>query len=333
MQYNRKFIKTKDFLLSVIRDAPNGIIAFDLEGNITIVNNRAITLLNLENMARTLLEMKIFELLSELDEVKARIQKNLTQEKKNFNIEEVYHYNRYLSFKGRKISGGMVISIVDNTSIKESKYIALNSLMEGQELERKRLAREIHDGIGPILSTVKMNLANIEGDVDNINPELKEKFQKSYEMIDDAAGDLRSISHNLMPKVLSDFGLNEALETLCEKIDATRSVDVDFINSGLFYRLNEVTELGLYRISQELLNNTLKYAKAKKVILQLIKRDETIRLMYEDDGIGFFPEKVNRGIGLMNIENRATALAGQAIIDSMPGKGMTATIEIPLNLK
>ena len=333
MQYNKKFIKTKDFFLSVIRDAPNGIIAVDLQGNITIVNNRAITLLNLENIAGNLLEMKIFELLSDLNEVKAHLEKCLSQNSKNFYVEEVNYNNRHLSIKGRKISGGMVISIVDNTTIKESKYIALNSLMEGQELERKRLAREIHDGIGPILSTVKMNLANIEGDVENLMPDLKEKFQKSYKLIDEAAGDLRSISHNLMPKVLSDFGLSEALETLCEKIDAARSVNIDFINVGLDHRLNEVTELGLYRISQELLNNTLKYAQATKVTLQLIKRDETIRLMYEDDGIGFYPDSVASGIGLMNIENRARALAGQSVVDSRPGKGMTATIEIPINKK
>jgi len=331
MHYNKKFIKTKDFLLSVIRDAPNGIIAFDLEGNITIANNNAIILLGLESIAGNLLEMKIFDILTDLEEVKIRIQKCLAKDRKNFNIEEVFFQNKYLGFKGRKISGGMVVSVADNTSIKESKYIALNSLMEGQELERKRLARDIHDGIGPILSTVKMNLANIEDDIVNPAPILKEKFRRSYQMIDEAAGDLRSISHNLMPKVLSDFGLSEALETLCEKIDATRSINVEFINTGLYDRLDEVTELGLYRICQELINNTLKYAHAKKVTLQLIKRNEAIRLMYEDDGIGFDPEKVTNGIGLMNIENRARALAGQSVIDSRPDKGMTATIEIPIN--
>lgn len=331
MRYNKKFIRTKDFLLSVIRDAPNGIIAIDLEGNITIVNNNAITFLKLESEVDRLLEMKIFEVLSDLEEVKLRIQKCLSKDRKNFNIEEIFYHNKYLGIKGRKISGGMVISIADNTSIKESKYIALNSLMEGQELERKRLARDIHDGIGPILSTVKMNIANIEGDIELLNPDLKEKFRKSYDMIDEAAGDLRSISHNLMPKVLSDFGLSEALETLCEKIDATKSVNVAFINTGLDNRLDEVTELGLYRISQELINNTLKYAQAKNITLQLIRRYEAIHMMYEDDGIGFNPEVTYRGIGLMNIENRAKALAGQTVIDSRPGKGMTASVEIPIN--
>jgi signal transduction histidine kinase len=225
----------------------------------------------------------------------------------------------------------MIVTIDDITSIKEAEYNALNSLLEGQEYERKRLAREIHDGIGPILSTLKMNLANIEGDVENLIPELREKFKKSYEMIDEASNDLRSISHNLMPKVLSDFGLVEALETFCEKINVTINLEIDFINTGLSERLDVVTELGLYRITQELVNNTLKHAKANKITIQLIKRENTIQLMYEDNGIGFDSIMASDGMGLFNIENRTKALAGRVTVDSQKNNGMTAIIEIPLS--
>ncbi|MEO9804744.1 MAG: PAS domain-containing sensor histidine kinase [Reichenbachiella sp.] len=331
MIINKGFTETNDFLLSVIGGAPYGIIAIDLEGHITIANGQALTQLQLSMRIEELVEMDVLDVVGSIQELKKQIEKCLTRGRKDFDLEEVTHMGRYLSFRGRKILNGMIITIADITSIKESKYTALNSLMEGQELERKRLAREIHDGIGPTLSAVKMNLSNIEGDIENLNHSLGEKFRKSYQMIDEAADDLRSISHNLMPKVLSDFGLIEALETLCEKIDEIKSVSVDYINTGFKERLDEVTELGLYRVSQELINNTLKYAQAKRITLQLIKREANIQLMYEDDGKGFYPDTVRNGIGLMNIENRVKAMAGQLIIDSQPGKGMTATIDIPIN--
>lgn len=330
---NRGFTETNDFLLSVIGGAPYGIIAIDLEGNITIANSQALSHLDLKMKVSDLVELEILDIVVELEELKIKIENCLTRGRKDFDIEEIHHHGKYLAFKGRKILDGMILSISDITSIKESKYAALNSLLEGQELERKRLAREIHDGIGPILSTVKMNLSSIESDVQNTNHHLEEKFRKSYQMIDEAADDLRSISHNLMPKVLSDFGLVDALETLCEKIDETKSVNVHYIHTGLTDRLDEVTELGLYRICQELINNSLKYAQAKKITLQLTKRESGIQLMYEDDGKGFYTDAVRHGIGLLNIDNRAKALTGLFTLDSQPGKGMTATIEIPLNQK
>ena len=147
-------------------------------------------------------------------------------------------------------------------------------------------------------------------------------------MIDQAADDLRTISHNLMPKVLSDFGLVEAIDSLCDKIDEA-GLRVEFISTGIEKRLNKVSELSLYRITQELINNTLKYGQATKITVQLIKRDQSIRLMYEDDGKGFDLNSISKGLGLMNIENRAKALAGQVTFDSQPIQGMTAIIDIP----
>ena len=331
MTYDKEHIDNHEFLLSVIEEAPYGLIAIDLDGVITIANDQSLQLLNLENSAAELAGMNIVEVIAEIEAVKTKVSNCLNKKRKKFDLEEVFYNESYLTFRGRKIHNGMIITIADISTIKEAKHAALSSLLEGQEQERKRLAREIHDGIGPILSTLKMNLSNIEGDVENLSHELGDKFRKSYEMIDEAANDLRSISHNLMPKVLSDFGLIDALETLCEKINDTKGIEVSFINSGLYERLDEVTELALYRIAQELINNTLKYAQANKITLQIIRRELNIQLMYEDDGKGFSPEMVSQGIGLMNIENRAKALAGEVVIDSHPERGMTATIEIPLN--
>ena len=325
------FTANHDFLLSLIAGVPYGIIAIDLQGYITIANTRSIKLLDLPYKVNDLVEQEILPVLNEVDELRTEIESCLKKGRRDFDIEELAHAGKYLNCRGRKILDGMIITMADITQIKESEYLALNALLEGQEQERKRLAREIHDGIGPTLSTLKMNLAHMEGDISGPEANLTEKFKKSYQMIDEVADDLRSISHNLMPKVLSDFGLVAALETLCEKIDATKSIKVVFIHNGIDKRLSEAVELGLYRISQELINNTLKYAEAKKINLQLLKRDGSLQLMYEDDGKGFYPDLISSGIGLTNIENRTKALAGEVILDSQPGRGMTATIEIPLN--
>lgn len=333
MKFDSTTTETHDFLLSVIGSVPNGIIAIDLEGYITIANTQAIRILGLDFSVNELVEQEILNVIEELEELRDTIHSCLARGRRAFDLEEVHFKNKYLACRGRKIVDGMIITISDITSIKESEINALHSMLEGQEQERKRLAQEIHDGVGPVLSTIKINLANIEGEVEHTNHELGDRFRKSYQMIDEVANDIRSISHNLLPKVLIDFGLKDALQTICEKVEDTKHVAVAFIDSGFEGRLDEATELGLYRVAQELLNNTLKYAEASKITLQLIERSGQVILMYEDDGKGFYPDAVSEGIGMMNIHNRIKALGGGVIIDSQPGRGMTATIELTTNTK
>lgn len=319
-----------DFMTTLTKALPFGILVIDFEGNITFANRRALGYFDTDLGLHTIIGTHLPEIIGRFGELHVRVQKYLNTGWKEFNIEGNIDNTIYLMFRGRKIKSGVVISIQDITATKESKYAALSSLLEGQEQERKRLAREIHDGIGPTLSTLKMNLANIQGDIENIDATLDQKFQRSYQMIDEAADELRTISHNLMPKVLSDFGLVEAIDSLCDKIDEA-GLRVEFISIGLEERLNKVSELGLYRITQELINNTLKYGQAKKITVQLIKRDTGIRLMYEDNGKGFDHKSISKGLGIMNIENRAKALAGRVIFDSQPSQGMTCIVDVPLS--
>lgn len=330
MNYNKAFGDSDDFLLSILGNAPYGIIALDWNGQITIANSLSQELLSISTPIDDLIDRKVFEVIKAPTELVSELSACLDSKVKELDIDSIFYEGRYLTFSGRLINDGIILTINDVTSIKEAEFEVLNSMLEGQEIERKRLAREIHDGIGPILSTLKLNLANIEGDLNSISPELVEKFRYSYEIIDEAAQDLRNISHNLMPKVLDDFGLKEALMTLCEKIQTSKKIQVDFLAPSLKTRLDVVTELGLYRISQELINNTLKHAHASNISLQILIDQNSLRLLYEDNGVGFKPELVNSGIGLMNIESRTKALAGELIIESKKDKGMTALVEIPI---
>ena len=330
MSDQQQFHIDNNILFSIIEKVSFGIIAIDLKGNIIVANKQAVDLLSIGMSTTQLIGTEAMDIFGKIEKLNTKLNFYLQEGPFDFDIEACRYQDYFLNFNARKIEQGLIITVSDITPLKKKEQDFMNSLLEGQEQERKRLAREIHDGIGPLLSTVKMNLATIESDMDTFSEGLSDKFKRTYDMIDETAADLRAISHNLMPKVLSDFGLLEALETKCEYLNITKSTKVEFFHSGFTQRLDRLTELALYRICQELMNNTSKYANATKITLQLIKRDTSIQLMYEDNGIGFDVDKSTDGIGLMNIETRTKALGGISMIDSHPGKGMTATVEIPL---
>ncbi|MBN2521496.1 MAG: sensor histidine kinase, partial [Bacteroidales bacterium] len=199
--------------------------------------------------------------------------------------------------------------------------------------ERKRIAREIHDGIGPLLSTIKIYLESASDDLkEGKNNKVFEKIANITQMIDSVAIDIRSISHDLMPRVLEDFGLVAALENLCDKMNKLNKINVTFYTSGINGRFKKL-EFGIYRIAQELMNNAFKHSEAKNLTLQLIQHKNSIVLMTEDNGIGFDLVKItkeNTGIGLKNVEARVKALGGILDIDTAIGRGVTTTIEIPI---
>lgn len=331
MAKNEASLISQELLFSVLENTPFGIIILNSEGKVHWVNDQAISFLDIKYPSDELQKKEISAIIREPKELLSPIYDHIIKMEKAFDVEGAFYNDRYLTFRGRVIPGGMIITIADITNIKLSEFTSLNSMLEGQEMERKRLAREIHDGIGPQLSTLKMKLAGIESDLPNVPDDIKNQFSRSYGLIDEVADDLRSISHNLLPKVLIDFGLREALESLIDKIHGTKNVKISFIASLPEERLHHILELGIYRICQELINNTLKHAKARRITLQLIHVDKLMRLTYEDDGLGFVRTRKNQGLGLMNIESRVKAFGGELNIDSHPGKGTTTTIEIPLH--
>jgi signal transduction histidine kinase len=206
--------------------------------------------------------------------------------------------------------------------------------LEGQENERRRLAKDIHDGIGPLMSTIKMNIESCKKDMGDASEKTLKKMENVEELIQEVANDIRGISHALVPSALNDFGLISTLENLILKANHSETINIKFFNSGMNQRLDPLMELGLYRIIQELLNNALKYSKAKNITIQIIKHPKDITLTVEDDGVGFnkenMPELINSGIGLRNIETRTIAMGGVFSIDTSPGNGVMSTIEVPL---
>ncbi len=204
------------------------------------------------------------------------------------------------------------------------------AIIESEENERQRLARELHDGVGQLLTATKLNLSTLshfDNDIDN------NKFKNSLDILDDSIKEIRNISHNMVPDVLLKFGLQKAIENFINRINQTKKININFeCNAFEESKLDNTAKLMLYRIIQESVNNTIKYADAT-VLNIIISADEMeFSLMIEDNGKGFDIKNAleKDGIGLKNIQIRTDYLKGKLEIDSSPQNGTTIIIEIPL---
>lgn len=206
--------------------------------------------------------------------------------------------------------------------------------VEAQEDERRRIAREIHDGLGQMLSAIKFHVEVLE-DTRGLGEVDRKKLLDVKELLDNVMTEAREISHNLMPSVLEDFGLNPALRLLCESFGNRLGIPIAFHSHGVDGRMEHGLEINLYRIAQEALNNISKHADAKSVDIQLILDKNGVRLTVEDDGKGFerrgLPKAPGRkgGMGLISMRQRAASFGGTLTIESNPGNGTTILIEIP----
>lgn len=203
------------------------------------------------------------------------------------------------------------------------------AIIETEEKERVRIARELHDGIGQQIVAAKLNMNAL---VDMIREETAQKqLVKSMEMIDETAKELRSISHNMIPSALIRNGLRVAVQEFTQKVDAGGRLKVHCDIIGFDNRLDSNTETVLYRVMQEIVANCIKHAGASNLHIQLMEYPTYIVMMIQDDGIGFVPNEIGdqSGLGLKNIISRIEFLNGCVNIDSAPGVGTTVTIEIP----
>ncbi|MEQ8908316.1 MAG: tetratricopeptide repeat protein [Vicingaceae bacterium] len=215
----------------------------------------------------------------------------------------------------------------------EQEIKTYNAMLEGQEEERMRIATDLHDRLGSMLSTIKLMFSSLEEKVDKAQTENESQYAKANDLLDQACTEVRSISHNLGTGMVANFGLSRAMEELCESIDQTGKVKCRFLAHNLADGYKLETEINLYRITQEALNNAIKHAKAKSISVQLNDLGEELSLQIEDDGAGFEIKKVKatEGMGLGNLEKRAKKIGGTLHLDSNPGRGTTIIVEVPLN--
>jgi len=209
---------------------------------------------------------------------------------------------------------------------KERKLEAAESVMKGQEEERSRLAKDLHDGVGGLLSGVKLSMSNMKGNV-FLSEENAHSFNNVISQLDQSIAELRRVSHNMMPEALVKYGLKEALENYCENLNLAENLNVQLQTYSMEQRMDQSTEIVIYRIIQELLNNVIKHADARNVLIQLSREKERFYLTVEDDGQGFDINEHITGAGLANIKARAEYLNGSVDIISAKGEGTSINIE------
>lgn len=211
---------------------------------------------------------------------------------------------------------------------KDKQLIAVDSMLKGQEEERSRLAKDLHDGLGGLLSGVKFSLSNMKDNL-IITPDNMVVFERSLDMLDTSIKELRRVAHNMMPEILTRFGLDEAIKEYCNTVNATKLLAVKYQSLGMVTRLDNSTEIIVFRIVQELLNNILKHAGASETFIQLIRENNRLNIVVEDNGKGFDIALLEegKGVGWANIRSRVEYLKGQLDIHSEPGKGTLVNIE------
>ncbi|HEY9362379.1 MAG TPA: ATP-binding protein [Chitinophagaceae bacterium] len=212
----------------------------------------------------------------------------------------------------------------------EKQLTATSAVLKGEEQERTRLAKDLHDGLGGMLSGIKYSLNTMKGNL-IMTPDNVQAFERSMDMLDSSIKEMRRVAHNMMPEALVKFGLDTALEDFCNDINQSGAVQVDYQSIGMANVIvDQTTAITIYRIVQELLNNTLKHAAAKTAIVQLTKSDGHLSVTVEDDGKGFDTSILDqsKGIGWINIQNRVEFLQGKLDVQSEIEKGTSVHIEI-----
>lgn len=223
--------------------------------------------------------------------------------------------------------------IVLQKTVIEHQDQATKAIIKAEDDERKRMSATLHDGLGQLLSTAKMNLQTLEPLVEE-----KEPFVKSYNntigLIDESIKEMRSVSHQIMPDSVIRTGLGNALRELIERIESP-SLEINLNVEGLTEQYDQSLQIALYRIFQESINNVIKHAKANKLYISLIQNSAEIDVTIEDDGIGFNVDEVSHkaGIGLQNIKTRIAFLKGSIDISSEKGKGTLIAFHIPVQSK
>ena len=206
----------------------------------------------------------------------------------------------------------------------------LNAIINAEENEKRRFAKDLHDGLGPLLSTVKMSLSSLTARISD--PSDKIILNNTNHLVNEAIGTIKDVSNNLSPHILSNFGLASAIGAFTTKINQTRTVEIDFKSNMENLRLENDKEVVMYRAVCELINNSIQHSGASKIDIELNKHEKFVTLQFYDNGRGFDTSTLSRedtkGMGLSNIETRVKTVEGVFILESTPGKGTSALIKM-----
>jgi signal transduction histidine kinase len=211
-----------------------------------------------------------------------------------------------------------------------SERRVLNAIITTEEKERKRFAKDLHDGLGPLLSTIKMSLSALTTKV--TDPAGSEILVNATHVVNESISTIKEVSNNLSPHVLTNLGVASAISTFTAKVNSARDVVIEFRTDMQGVRFDADKEVVLYRSACELINNAIKHSGASKIEIDLYRHEKFITLQYLDNGRGFdtslLSDDEHAGMGLPNIETRVRSVDGVFVIESSKGKGTSALIRV-----
>jgi len=206
----------------------------------------------------------------------------------------------------------------------------ITAIINTEENERKRFAKDLHDGLGPLMSTIKMSLSALGERIKDPSGTLI--LNNTNHLINEAINTLKDISNNLSPHVLSNFGLSSALSAFISKINQTKAIQIEFKSNMENQRLETEKEVVIYRAACELINNSIRHSGAARIEIELNKHEKFVTLQFSDNGRGFDTASLDgediKGMGLSNIETRVRSVDGVFVLESTHGKGTSALIKI-----
>lgn len=214
-------------------------------------------------------------------------------------------------------------------SIHQQKELQLlQALMQGEEKERSRIAKDLHDGVAGMLAAVKMHFSSMPGADDLMQVE---GYQQGMKLLNEATQEIRKTSHNLMPEVLLQHGLDEALRRYCNNVNNSKVLQIQYDSWGEVGRFTDSFELSVYRIIQELVNNIIKHSKATQAIVQLSQQDDLLSISIEDNGVGFSNNETGKdGMGLRSLQSRIKAMNGKLEVETSQQSGVSAYLEFEI---
>jgi len=316
------------------------IFLADFEGNFIEVNQLALDTLGYtkeELMSKNYTDIKAPKY---VDLVEKNIEQIRSRGHYVYNTEHVSKDNkiialemssRVIDYFGRKAILSIARDITERRAVE--RKIA-ETIIETEDRERKRFAADLHDGLAPLLSTIKLYTDLLKkGNFKKMSNE--EAIQSVDELIDQAIVTAREISNNIMPRILEDFGLTAAIKDFCNYVNNTNSINIEIDTAQYTMTKTGLEEIILFQAVKEMVNNTIKHSQANNVTVFLESHDNLVNLFYKDDGIGFNVDeklKEKQGFGLNNIINKVETIKGICLIKSEPGQGMSVMISVKINV-
>jgi PAS domain S-box-containing protein len=334
-------IESETRFKTLFNNSSDQIYVIDLYGNFVEVNQVIIDLLGYSKEEFMNMHIRKIKSPKYVGTIQSLLEKIKSEGKLIFEAEHISKNGQIIpvEINSRLIEyshGKAILSMArDITERKQTERRVLNAIIETEEKEKERFAKDLHDGLGTLLSSINIYISLLKsGKVDDTQRD--NLFDYTKGLIDEAIMNAKEIANNLRPNIISRFGLVASVKSLCEKINHTGVITIDFTTTNV--KKDELfskdIEVPFYRIINELINNTLKHASADRVDMHLTKENRTLMLTYTDNGKGFNVEETlrsrsNKGMGLSNIASRVNAMNGNLDISSNSEKGT----EVKVNIK